>query len=509
MKRKKKHKRVPPEKWQGWLEEHVGSARVYQPFIEPGDLVFDVGANRGLKTYAMRRLGAKVIAIEPLAGHSSNLVPHLKFVFGDDPNVTIISQAVGAEEGSAEMWAHKIFPGYSSTNWEWSKTRAPRKSLIKIIVPMTTLDKLIERFGEPTFIKVDVEAGEDKVLAGLSRPVAAINFEFHRFLMAVALDCITMLEALGTYQYNYVHAVQDKFVQKCWVSAGKMRDILTALPQKGPNSWGDVYARLQPEQTRRQSVLSELPIDVLIPAVDKDLAILPHAIDGVRENLKHPIKRIIVVAPFSVGIERVCQKKGCEFVWEDSVLPIIRGDINYTVKDLDRSGWLFQQFLKWCGDSLCSEEHYLVLDADTILLRPQVFEIDGKLVLLHSDEHHQPYWDIYRRLFGMDALSQQSFTSHHMLYHKIRIRELKEQIETKYHDSWWNAILKTIDRSEGAAISGYELYGQWMLQNYPNEIIREYWFNRMLRRSQLGDLNRIKGRLASKYRSVTFHSHMQ
>ena len=239
----RKFRRVGAEKWESWLEAHIGTPKVYMPFMHKGDLVFDVGANRGVKVYAMRKLGARVIAVEPLAGHPSNLVPHLKYVFGDDPNVTIISQALGAETGTVKLWAHKVFPGYSSTNRGWIMTRPPKDNLIECVVPVTTLDALIERFGEPTFIKIDVEAGEDKVLAGLSIPVAALNFEFHRGFAGVAMKCITRLEKLATYQYNYVHAVRDRFALAHWVSANEIREIIKGLPQDGPDSWGDIYAR--------------------------------------------------------------------------------------------------------------------------------------------------------------------------------------------------------------------------------------------------------------------------
>ena len=50
--------------------------------------------------------------------------------------------------------------------------------------------------------------------------------------------------ALATYQYNYVHAVSQKWVLGKWVFAEALRDELRKLPEKGSDSWGDVYARL-------------------------------------------------------------------------------------------------------------------------------------------------------------------------------------------------------------------------------------------------------------------------
>src|SRR3970282_98282 len=40
-------------------------ADLYRPFVEPGDLCFDVGAHVGDRTRALRRLGGRVVAVEP------------------------------------------------------------------------------------------------------------------------------------------------------------------------------------------------------------------------------------------------------------------------------------------------------------------------------------------------------------------------------------------------------------------------------------------------------------
>ena len=46
------------------------------------------------------------------------------------------------------------------------------------MVPVTTLDALIERHGVPSFVKVDAEGFEEEVLQGLSRSIKALSFEF-------------------------------------------------------------------------------------------------------------------------------------------------------------------------------------------------------------------------------------------------------------------------------------------------------------------------------------------
>ena len=47
------------------LTDRKKTLQFYSPFIQRGDLCFDVGANEGFKTKSFLMLGAKVVAIEP------------------------------------------------------------------------------------------------------------------------------------------------------------------------------------------------------------------------------------------------------------------------------------------------------------------------------------------------------------------------------------------------------------------------------------------------------------
>src|SRR5262245_61186113 len=73
--------------------------RLYGQFVKPGDLVFDVGAHVGDRVAAFRRLGARVVAIEPQPA----LVKTLQLLHGRDRAVTIEPFAVGREAGDVEL----------------------------------------------------------------------------------------------------------------------------------------------------------------------------------------------------------------------------------------------------------------------------------------------------------------------------------------------------------------------------------------------------------------------
>ncbi len=71
--------------------------RFYAQFVQPGDMVFDIGAHVGDRVAAFRRLGAHVVAVEPQPA----LVRTLKLLYGRDVAVAIEPVAVGREAGMA------------------------------------------------------------------------------------------------------------------------------------------------------------------------------------------------------------------------------------------------------------------------------------------------------------------------------------------------------------------------------------------------------------------------
>src|SRR5437763_8668808 len=73
--------------------------RLYGEFVHTGDLVFDVGAHVGDRIAAFRRLGARVVAVEPQPA----LVRTLKLLYGRDRAVAIEPCAVSRSEGTLAL----------------------------------------------------------------------------------------------------------------------------------------------------------------------------------------------------------------------------------------------------------------------------------------------------------------------------------------------------------------------------------------------------------------------
>ncbi len=220
-----------------------GLLALYRPFVPKDGLVFDIGAHLGDRTRAFRRLGARVVALEP----QPSMMRWLRRFHGRDAGMILLEQAVGARPGRGRLALSETHPAVASLSQGWRAEVARRHAGFaavrwsrEIEVAITTLDELIDRHGLPDFCKIDVEGHESDVLEGLSRPLPSLSVEFVAGALPRARACIDRLEALGDYRYNAVAGEQRAFLWPEWAQPSTVRDWLAAGAD-GLAS-GDLYA---------------------------------------------------------------------------------------------------------------------------------------------------------------------------------------------------------------------------------------------------------------------------
>lgn len=231
--------------YHGDAARNLAMDALYARFLKPGDLAFDIGAHVGDRVSCFRRLGARVVALEPQPGPARAI----RLIHGRDREVTLVEAACGDHRGMATLRINSANPTVSTISGDfvgaardadgWREQVWDRE----LTVPCTTLDSLISRHGMPEFVKIDVEGFEANVLAGLSRPVPAISFEFTTIQRDVAEACLVLLETLGPYRFNVALGESQVLALDEEASAEAMGAFLRDLPHAA-NS-GDVYAILK------------------------------------------------------------------------------------------------------------------------------------------------------------------------------------------------------------------------------------------------------------------------
>jgi FkbM family methyltransferase len=193
------------------IRRYLGSAlfpldsiyRVTTPLINQS-LVFDIGANRGAMTRIFTDAGAFTVAVEPQS-----------FLVRDNPGnfkdcAAIEFCCVAADNGRIPFYP-SVRDTISSCNPEWRdgyfKDDPESESLPPQTIETVTLEMLIEKYGRPKYIKIDVEGFEDQVLAGLKSTVDMLSFEYTGGYPEVFESCAQEMQRLN---YHRIIAFEEK-----------------------------------------------------------------------------------------------------------------------------------------------------------------------------------------------------------------------------------------------------------------------------------------------------------
>ena len=191
-----------------------------------------------------------------------------------------------------------------------------------------------------------------------------------------------------------------------------------------------------------------------------------------------PRKIFVVTSPLNIPFLREQLKCDLPVVFLDEGklikgvdLPSIRQYLAGRIRDCERAGWYFQQFLKM---GMCFQDqvmdHYLVWDSDTIMLRPfSFFDPEGRPLVNTTRRFQKSYFQLTQELLGFSRSVDFSFISEHMVVKKAFMRQLIEEIDQKDKDRLWPFIIldHISDKNLfGTGFSEFETYGNFVHLNF-------------------------------------------
>ena len=221
--------------------EFIKRKNFYAQFLKKGDTYFDIGANYGNRISPIIKLRVGlIIAVEPQEECCKYLKENFK-------GITVLQNGVGAIAETKTLYVSNdsVLSSFSQdfitktgdtrfVGNTWNETKQ-----IEII----TLDSIIEKYGVPDFVKVDVEGFEPEVFKGLSKPLKVVSFEYTVPELSDNLfPIIKKLDILGNCTFNYSIGESMELHLKVWVGYGAISNILESASFIA-TGFGDVYAK--------------------------------------------------------------------------------------------------------------------------------------------------------------------------------------------------------------------------------------------------------------------------
>jgi FkbM family methyltransferase len=169
-----------------------------------GDMVWDIGANCGVFAFSCIR-AQRVIAVEP-----DPFLAHLlqkSVSINNSARVDVFTAAVSDRVGISEFSIAARGRASNHLSGVASRTTAGGHRS-RFAVPTTTLDVMLDHFGSPDFVKIDVEGAELKVLQGAARLLSSVKPPIYIEVEGSSeIACRSILEGAGyriTGEYNWL-----------------------------------------------------------------------------------------------------------------------------------------------------------------------------------------------------------------------------------------------------------------------------------------------------------------
>lgn len=178
-------------------------------------LIFDVGVHQGEDTQFYLQKGFRVVGIEADPSLYQSAHRSLR-KYIDDRRLTLLNIAVSADDGEVTFYRNLGSADWGTTFASWAaRNQRIGAPSVKIAVRGLRFEKILERFGIPYYLKVDIEGADLLCIQALKqfkdRP-KYVSIESTKTSWEGLLEEFTLLQDLGYRRFKVVpqHRVQDQ-----------------------------------------------------------------------------------------------------------------------------------------------------------------------------------------------------------------------------------------------------------------------------------------------------------
>jgi hypothetical protein len=215
------------------------------------------------------------------------------------------------------------------------------------------------------------------------------------------------------------------------------------------------------------SINTNYLFDIVIPVGPNDINVIDNMI-------KHTKKNIIGYRNiYLVSYDPNIVFEGCITI-DENIFPFNTALIDNLINSKERSGWYLQQLIKlYCSFTIKNIlSNYLVIDSDTIFIKPTTFFKKNIPLYNFGSEYHQPYFNHMVKLHpSLTKQTSYSGICHHMVFQKDKLSKLFKLVEEKKKNRFWKVFLLLIDKNDimHSGASEYEIYFNYIQIYHKNE----------------------------------------
>lgn len=224
-----------------YFNKRVGADIYIPPEV---NFIYDIGANKGDYTYRYLKKSKKVLSIEPQK-HLYLLLIVRFFRNILQRQLTVKKIAISDKKGTADFFLPEKWHQLGTISKEYTQeSRFKDMNWNKVKqVKTTTLDDLIEKYGMPQYIKIDIEGNEIKALDGLHSFPKILSLEANIDDYSKIVDMLEIVSKNYKY-FNFIKETSTTLEFDNAIELQQLKKFLKNYKNEYTHAWGDIYCYL-------------------------------------------------------------------------------------------------------------------------------------------------------------------------------------------------------------------------------------------------------------------------